>query len=480
MKVVLLIAIFINLLFADAKSDLLNFLDDEPKQEVNVKPKQVNNTIVVPPKKDTQTLPKNKESNSDIFAKARKAWDEGNKKKAVDLYKKACNGGYMKGCNNLGVMHDKGDGIKQDKKVAVDLYKKACDGGYVGSCNNLGNMYKNGYGIKQDKKKAVELYKKACDGGGITGCGNLGNMYKNGYGIKQDKKKASDLYKKACDGGYMASCNNLGAMYSDGDGIKQDKKKASDLYKKACDGGYVGSCYNLGLMYDKGDEIKQDKQKAINLYKKACDGGILSACNNLGLMYNKGDGIKQDKQKAKDLYKKACDGGGMTGCNNLKILKKEESALINPKPFGLQIGQATIKEVKKKFKLKDNGINKYSQGKMFNLNPKDLDFDGLKEATIIFSKDEKLLAILLKMPKSKFYNIFNSLDSKYKLLNQKTPRLGDKNAKFISGNTEISISAAHVGFSMDLEYIDKSLWETYNQIQQKEKEEKKNKERSQL
>ena len=67
--------------------------------------------------------------------------------------------------------------------------------------------------------------------------------------------------------------------------------------------------------------------------------------------------------------------------------------MANPKPFGLQIGQATIKEVKSKFKIKDAGINKYSNGKMFYLNPKDLNFSGLKEAMIIFSKDEKLLAV---------------------------------------------------------------------------------------
>ena len=51
----------------------------------------------------------------------------------------------------------------------------------------------------------------------------------------------------------------------------------------------------------------------------------------------------------------------------------------NPKPFGLQIEQATIKKVQNKFKIKYAGINKYSQGKMFYLNPKDLKFDGLKK-----------------------------------------------------------------------------------------------------
>ena len=76
------------------------------------------------------------------------------------------------------------DGInaagKGNYKQAEELFKKACDGGYAKGCSNLGVMYDNGYGVKQDSFKAVELWTKACDGGNVEGCSNLGIMYSKG------------------------------------------------------------------------------------------------------------------------------------------------------------------------------------------------------------------------------------------------------------------------------------------------------------
>ena len=61
--------------------------------------------------------------------------------------------------------------------------EKACDGGNMLGCHNLGIMYTNGNGVKKDFSKAVELFKKVCDGGEVRGCGNLGAMYANGFGV---------------------------------------------------------------------------------------------------------------------------------------------------------------------------------------------------------------------------------------------------------------------------------------------------------
>ena len=88
--------------------------------------------------------------------------------------------------------------------------KKACDGGDMLGCSNLGSMYAKGSGVEKDLGKAVELYKKACDGGDMFGCYNLGNMY--------SFSKAAELFKKACNGGEMLGCRNLGIMYDNGNG----------------------------------------------------------------------------------------------------------------------------------------------------------------------------------------------------------------------------------------------------------------------
>ena len=95
-----------------------------------------------------------------------------------------------------------------DKQKASKLFKKACDGGNITACFNLGIMYDNGYGVRQNKQTASKLWKKACDGGNITSCYNLGILYFNGKGIEKNKSKATKLFKKACDGGNSSGCLN--------------------------------------------------------------------------------------------------------------------------------------------------------------------------------------------------------------------------------------------------------------------------------
>ena len=69
---------------------------------------------------------------------------------------------------------------------AFESFKKACDGGDMRGCRSLGAMYDNGIGVEKNEQKAVELYKKACDGGNMHGCRNLVVMYTNGNGVEKD------------------------------------------------------------------------------------------------------------------------------------------------------------------------------------------------------------------------------------------------------------------------------------------------------
>ena len=76
---------------------------------------------------------------------AKKAYEQGrafydNKEydKAFESFKKACDGGNMRGCYNLGLMYEKGKGVEEDFSKAAQLFKKACDGGEMNACRSLG------------------------------------------------------------------------------------------------------------------------------------------------------------------------------------------------------------------------------------------------------------------------------------------------------------------------------------------------------
>lgn len=84
---------------------------------------------------------------------------------------------------------------KGEPAQAVEPYSRACDGGLVEGCFNLGILYSNGEGVTQDKARAAQFYDRACGGGDVRGCINLSALYEKGEGIAQDKARAA-IYAK--------------------------------------------------------------------------------------------------------------------------------------------------------------------------------------------------------------------------------------------------------------------------------------------
>jgi hypothetical protein len=52
------------------------------------------------------------------------------------LLTKVCNDGKIQACYNLGLMYAKGEGITKNKPKAIELFKKACEGGVEEACEN--------------------------------------------------------------------------------------------------------------------------------------------------------------------------------------------------------------------------------------------------------------------------------------------------------------------------------------------------------
>lgn len=89
---------------------------------------------------------------------------------------KACIDGNAEICNSLGV---KSCNYTQPNYFeAVKFFEQACKGGNNLGCNNLGIMYENGEGVRQNSKKALELFGKACDMKEQRGCENYARLKK--------------------------------------------------------------------------------------------------------------------------------------------------------------------------------------------------------------------------------------------------------------------------------------------------------------
>ncbi len=58
----------------------------------------------------------------------------------------------------LGLMYEKGRGVRQDHSTALTWFRKAAAQGYAGPQNNLGLMYERGRGVRKDVVRALMWY----------------------------------------------------------------------------------------------------------------------------------------------------------------------------------------------------------------------------------------------------------------------------------------------------------------------------------
>ena len=101
----------------------------------------------------------------------------------------------------LGVMYQKGQGVRQDYKTAVKWYTLAAEQDDTDAQYNLGLMYERGEGIPQDNRTAVKWYTIAARKrnayarpkllifarqGNAYAQYNLGSLYAEGQGVTQD------------------------------------------------------------------------------------------------------------------------------------------------------------------------------------------------------------------------------------------------------------------------------------------------------
>lgn len=121
---------------------------------------------------------------------------------ATKYYAKAALKGNVLSVYNIGVIFYE----LKEYKEAREYFSLACDRGFARACNNLGVLYRGGLGVAQDLAKAKSLYAKACNDREPLGCYNLGFMYAFGIGVSQNMPLARSYFGKACDLGSAQSC----------------------------------------------------------------------------------------------------------------------------------------------------------------------------------------------------------------------------------------------------------------------------------
>jgi len=95
---------------------------------------------------------------ADAIEEAEFTYDRGDYTQAARLFSPLAEQGVASAQFYLGLMHEKGQGVRQDYRTALRWFRKAAAQGYAGPQNNLGLMYERGRGVRKDFVRALMWY----------------------------------------------------------------------------------------------------------------------------------------------------------------------------------------------------------------------------------------------------------------------------------------------------------------------------------
>lgn len=364
------------------------------------------------------------------------------------------------------------DLYRQEKyKEAAIPAREAAEKGYAPAQFALGTLYL-GRGVEKDYESSVMWYRKAAEQGFAEAENSLGDMYFDGLGVTQDYQEALTWYHKAAAQGNAESAFSLGLMYTNGLGVAKDNEEAVKWYRKAADQGDAKAENATGVMYYRGLGVPQDYNEAIKWFHKAANQGNVSAQNNLGKIYSNGE-IPINLNEAKRWFQKAAAQGNEDAKIKLAEIENIASAGDNAEPLGFKLGATPLNDIKKiDVDMKFAAYSHWTGGERWESTGKVHNIEGLKGVIYIFNKISHLDVIKLTMNKDYFDKINKYLKSKYTLISQSIPPVGDKFVKYKQGNSIIEINAPHLNFEMTVTYKTTAFDRVFNQQVKKEKQSK--------
>lgn len=185
----------------------------------------------------------------------------------------------------LGMCHEKGEGVAFDRQAAIMWFRKSAQGGYAPAQFVLGYFHQWGNGLEYDHGEVVRWYGKAAAQGYAKAQYNLGRYYGQGQsevgkvvrgqsdlvwskiGIPANPGEAVKWYRKAAENGHLLAQYEMGKIYHSGEGVAKDQVEAFKWWLKAAEQGHATSLFNIGVMYYLGRGTTKDFSEAARWFR---------------------------------------------------------------------------------------------------------------------------------------------------------------------------------------------------------------------
>lgn len=165
--------------------------------------------------------------------------------RAQSYWEKAAALGSSEAQYNLGELLYFGstqDRVRTNPKAALDWYTQAAEQGHVDAMYKVGMLYEKGRGLKRDFHQAFTWYEQAAKQGHSDAQYALALLYQRGRGVRQDYELAINWYVQAAFNGQPEAAYALGSIFQRGRGVNKDLSRAKEYYGQACDYGLQKGC----------------------------------------------------------------------------------------------------------------------------------------------------------------------------------------------------------------------------------------------
>jgi len=185
---------------------------------------------------------------------------------AMDWYRARAEAGDAKAQFYYGLALERGAQGHQgeaDRARAVELYKKAAEGGYALAQYRLGVLYQIGQGVPKNLAEARKWFGAASDAGLREAEFNYAIMLETGTGGERDPKEAARLYEIAAGKGVRQAFLPLGILYARGEGVERDLVEALKwliLAEKAGADGVRQAMNTVRAATDEKDQAEAERR----------------------------------------------------------------------------------------------------------------------------------------------------------------------------------------------------------------------------
>ena len=186
----------------------------------------------------------------------------------------------------------------RDLPKALDLMRRAADGGDAEAQYHLGRYYNLGVGTPRDASQAAAWYRKAAAQGYVFAKADLGLLEVLGQGTPRDLKAGSALLEAAAPV-VPAAASNLCVIYGQGDGAPRDYPRALIWCRLAASRGQPSGELILGQMYDYGlGGLPKDYRLGLAWVLAAASQGFAAAETHMGERVAAGWGVPANARAA--------------------------------------------------------------------------------------------------------------------------------------------------------------------------------------